>query len=106
MQKDERPNQGIPDEDDLLLVERVLAGDRRAFEPLVRRYERRVFRVTLAVLGNIEDAEDAMQDTFVKGLPPPRPLPKRRALHHLADANRHKRSNSETKHAEEPRTAG
>src|SRR5258708_26356748 len=66
MQKDERPNQGIPDEDDLLLVERVLAGDRRAFEPLVRRYERRVFRVTLAVLGNIEDAEDEMQDTFVK----------------------------------------
>jgi RNA polymerase sigma-70 factor, ECF subfamily len=51
---------------DLALVERVLAGDRRAFESLVRRNERRVFRVTLAVLGNIEDAEEAMQDTFVK----------------------------------------
>lgn len=66
MRKDERSNQGIPDEDDLLLVERVLAGDRRAFESLVRRHERRVFRVTLAVLGNIEDAEEVMQDTFVK----------------------------------------
>jgi RNA polymerase sigma-70 factor, ECF subfamily len=66
MQKNEPANQGVPDEDDLLLVERVLAGDRRAFEPLVRRHERRVFRVTLAVLGNIEDAEEVMQDTFVK----------------------------------------
>jgi RNA polymerase sigma-70 factor, ECF subfamily len=53
-------------EDDFLLVARVLAGDRRAFEPLVRKHERRVFRVALAVLGNAEDAEEAMQDSFVK----------------------------------------
>ena len=66
MQKDERPCPAVPDEDDFLLVDRVLAGDRRAFEPLVRKHERRVFRVTLAVLGNIEDAEEAMQDTFIK----------------------------------------
>lgn len=66
MQKDELPNPTVPDEDDLILVDRVLAGDRRAFEPLVRKHERRVFRLTLAVLGNIEDAEEAMQDTFVK----------------------------------------
>jgi RNA polymerase sigma-70 factor, ECF subfamily len=49
-----------------VLVDRVLAGDRRAFEPLVRRHERRVFRVTLAILGNVEDAEEAMQDAFIK----------------------------------------
>src|SRR6266581_5666417 len=53
-------------EDDLALIELVLAGDHRAFEPLVRKHERRVFRVVLAVLGSVEDAEDAMQDTFVK----------------------------------------
>lgn len=44
----------------------MLSGDRRAFEQLVRRHERRVFRMTLSVLGNIEDAEEAMQDIFVK----------------------------------------
>jgi RNA polymerase sigma-70 factor, ECF subfamily len=66
MQKSQPPNHHAADQDDLILVDRVLAGDRRAFEPLVRKHERRVFRVTLAVLGNIEDAEEAMQDTFVK----------------------------------------
>ncbi|MGH9724687.1 MAG: sigma-70 family RNA polymerase sigma factor [Candidatus Acidiferrales bacterium] len=55
-----------PAEEDAALVARVLGGDRRAFEPLVRRHERRVYRVTLAVLGNAEDAEEAMQDAFVK----------------------------------------
>lgn len=53
-------------DDDVSLIERVLAGNRRAFEPLVRRHERRVFRVTLAILGNVEDAEEAIQDAFVK----------------------------------------
>jgi RNA polymerase sigma-70 factor (ECF subfamily) len=53
-------------EDDLALIKLVLAGDRRAFEPLLRKHERRVFRVVLAVLGNVEDAEEAMQDTFIK----------------------------------------
>ncbi len=53
-------------EEDLRLIERVLSGDRQAFGALVRSHERRVFRVTLAVLGQVEDAEDAMQETFIK----------------------------------------
>ena len=53
-------------DEDLRLIECVLGGDRQAFEALVRRHERRVFRVTLAVLGQVEDAEDAMQETFIK----------------------------------------
>lgn len=55
-----------PEADDAELVRRVLAGDGPAFATLVRRHERRVFRVTLAVTGCNEDAEEAMQDTFVK----------------------------------------
>jgi len=66
MPKDERMNQGAVEEDDLVFVDRVMAGDRRAFESLVRKHELRVFRVAMAVLGNTEDAEEAMQDTFVK----------------------------------------
>jgi RNA polymerase sigma-70 factor (ECF subfamily) len=53
-------------EEDLRLIECVLSGDRQAFGVLVRSHERRVFRVTLAVLGQVEDAEDAMQETFIK----------------------------------------
>ncbi|MBS1842575.1 MAG: sigma-70 family RNA polymerase sigma factor [Acidobacteria bacterium] len=68
-----------PPEDDGQLAERVLAGDKRAFESLVRKHERRVFRVTLAILGNTEDAEEAMQDTFVK------------AYRHLAQFRGHSR---------------
>jgi RNA polymerase sigma-70 factor (ECF subfamily) len=60
------PNGPGGSEDDLILIERVLNGDRRAFEALVRRHERRVYRIALAILGNAEDAEEAMQDSFVK----------------------------------------
>ncbi|HWF13947.1 MAG TPA: sigma-70 family RNA polymerase sigma factor [Candidatus Acidoferrales bacterium] len=56
----------VPSDEDLALIRLALAGDRQAFETLVRRHEKRVFRVTLAVLGNVEDAEDAMQETFIK----------------------------------------
>ncbi len=59
-------NHSLKPDEDLPLVDRVLAGDPRAFEELVRRHERRVFRTTLAVTGNTEDAEEAMQDTFLK----------------------------------------
>ncbi len=66
MMEYQQPSAPNTDEDDLALVDRILSGDRRAYEQLVRRHERRVFRATFAVLGNFEDAEEAMQDTFVK----------------------------------------
>jgi len=59
--------EAAPDQD-AALVSQVLAGDVAAFEELVRRHDRRIYRVTLAITQNREDAEDAMQDTFLKAL--------------------------------------
>jgi len=53
-------------DDDLPLLDRVLASDEGAFEELVQRHEDRVYRITMAITGNQQDAEEAMQDTFLK----------------------------------------
>src|SRR5262252_6920062 len=53
-------------EDEPLLVASARAGDESAFEELVTRYEDKIFRLTSNITGNREDAEDAMQDAFLK----------------------------------------
>jgi RNA polymerase sigma-70 factor (ECF subfamily) len=53
-------------EDEHLLVAAAQAGDQKAFEELVNRYEKKIFRLTMNVTRNKEDAEDAMQDAFMK----------------------------------------
>ena len=53
-------------DDDLPLLDRVLEGDTRAFDQLVERHESRVYRVAMAITGNHQDAEEAMQDAFLK----------------------------------------
>src|SRR3974390_3793742 len=52
---------------DVALVERVRAGDVSAYDELVRKYERQIFRIAQRITQNREDAEDVTQDTFVKG---------------------------------------
>ena len=47
-------------------VARAQTGDLEAFEALVKRHGRRVYRVLLGMTGNEADAEDGMQNTFVK----------------------------------------
>ena len=37
-----------------------------SFEALVCEYENKLFRTALATLGNVEEAEDILQDTFIK----------------------------------------
>lgn len=56
----------IAREDEHLLVAAAKKGDSAAFEELVSRYEDKIFRLTKNITGNQEDAEDAMQDAFLK----------------------------------------
>lgn len=53
--------------DDAGIVRRVLSGDTRAYAVLVARYRDRLGRYALHMLGNVEDAEEALQDAFVRG---------------------------------------
>ena len=53
-------------EDEPALVAAAKAGDLTAFETLVGRYERKIFRLTQNITQNKEDAEDAMQEAFLK----------------------------------------
>ncbi|MCI0439762.1 MAG: sigma-70 family RNA polymerase sigma factor, partial [Chloroflexi bacterium] len=48
------------------LVAAAKDGDREAFSELVRRYERRIFRLAQNITHNPEDAEDVMQDAYLK----------------------------------------
>jgi RNA polymerase sigma-70 factor (ECF subfamily) len=54
------------DQDDDILMQRTAAGDERAFQQLVARWERPVFAFLFSMLGSVEEAEDLAQDTFVK----------------------------------------
>jgi RNA polymerase sigma-70 factor (ECF subfamily) len=56
----------LPDETEARLVERLVARDERAFNDLVRAYERRVFALVLRMIGNRAEAEDLAQEVFVQ----------------------------------------
>jgi RNA polymerase sigma-70 factor (ECF subfamily) len=59
------PSQVVKD-DEPILVAAAKSGDIGAFETLVGRYERKIFRLTNNITQNKEDAEDAMQEAFLK----------------------------------------
>ena len=52
--------------DDLELVHASKNGDVAAFEQLVERYDRKLFRIARGVTHNTEDAQDAVQEAFLK----------------------------------------
>jgi RNA polymerase sigma-70 factor (ECF subfamily) len=51
--------------DDHQLIAECLRGNRAAFEVLVRRYEDRLFNTVFRLVGNTEDAQDVVQESFI-----------------------------------------
>ena len=51
---------------DAAIVARVMDGDLAAFELIMRRYNQRLFRVARGILGNDEEAEDVVQETYIR----------------------------------------
>jgi len=54
------------DESDAAAVARVCAGETEAFRVLVDRYSRKVFRLAYRMTRNEQDAEDVVQETFLR----------------------------------------
>jgi RNA polymerase sigma-70 factor (ECF subfamily) len=52
--------------DESALVAQAKAGDQNAFAELVTRYERKIYRLAKNITRNDEDAEDVLQDAFLK----------------------------------------
>ena len=66
-------------ESDAAIVRQTLAGNRHAFEALIRRYHRMAYAVAFARLGNHQDTEDAVQEAWIQAFT---------ALDHLREPDR------------------
>jgi RNA polymerase sigma-70 factor (ECF subfamily) len=60
------PRVGYADAPDQVLVQHVLAGDHAAFEGIMRRYNRALFRTARAILRDDAEAEDALQEAYLQ----------------------------------------
>jgi len=65
---DEKNQQNIPQPRGEISVEALKAGDREAFANLVERYSPQIYRLALKILNDPQDAEDVLQETFIKAL--------------------------------------
>src|SRR6516165_7163539 len=48
------------------VVERVLAGETALYEIIMRRYNQRLYRVVISILRDRDEAEDVLQDAYVR----------------------------------------
>jgi len=61
-----RPSVEATGDSDAIAVERTLAGDRDAFRVLVERHSPNVFRLAFRMTGNQHDAEEVVQEAFLR----------------------------------------
>ena len=59
------PDPPAPSDTDLMLVERTVAGDQKAFELLVIKYQRRIERLIGRMVRDVDLVEDIAQETFI-----------------------------------------
>ena len=60
------PRNAVPKDDELSLVQEAKAGNYAAFEELVNRYQKKIYRLALNITHHREDAEDVLQEAFMK----------------------------------------
>ena len=78
--------------DDIALATEAKQGDKGAFTELVNRYAQRVFRVARHITKNDQDAEDVLQDTFLKAYSRLGQFEGNAKFYHLDRARRRQRS--------------
>jgi RNA polymerase sigma-70 factor, ECF subfamily len=61
-----QPMRPVPPEEEELLVDRARAGDRFAFEELVRRHADRLYAVILSFVADAEAAQEVTQEAFLR----------------------------------------
>src|SRR4051812_44198556 len=66
----------MTNDEDLAVIDRILAGERDLYAGLVDRYKSYTFTIAMKILQNRPEAEEAAQDAFIK------------AFHHLKGFNR------------------
>ena len=69
MAADQEPGPDVtpqPGDSDAMLVERAVAGDQRAFELLVIKYQRRIERLIGRMVRDVDLVEDIAQETFIR----------------------------------------
>jgi RNA polymerase sigma-70 factor (ECF subfamily) len=62
----DNPSPSPPTDSDQMLVARTVAGDQRAFELLVIKYQRRIQRLIARMVRDVDLVEDIAQETFIR----------------------------------------